>query len=77
MSAQDDADRTGAPLPRDPQDQQATREEDPLAVPEPDWPDTGMPETDVAGTGRRGVAGDGGQAGQEGDDDPAVDEPVD
>lgn len=75
MSTPDDPDRTGEPLPRDPQDQQAAQGEDPLAAPVPDWPDTGLPGTDVAGTGRRDRAE--GDAPQEGHEDSAVDEPVD
>ncbi|MGW6564795.1 hypothetical protein [Streptomyces sp. NPDC054975] len=70
MSARDDADqKKDEPLPRDPQNQQASEGEDPLAIPEPDWPDSDMPRTDVAGTGRRDR--------EEADEDSAVDEPVD
>ncbi|WP_190413138.1 hypothetical protein [Streptomyces venezuelae] len=59
------------PLPRDPQNQQAEQGEDPLAIPVPDWPDSEAPETDVAGTGRRGDAHDAQH------ENPDVDEPVD
>lgn len=59
------------PLPRDPQNQQAEQGEDPLAIPVPDWPDSAAPETDVAGTGRRGDAHDAQH------ENPDVDEPVD
>ncbi|WP_435972382.1 hypothetical protein [Streptomyces sp. Qhu_M48] len=75
MNTPDEPDRTEEPLPRDPQNQQAEEGEDPLAIPVPDWPDSELPETDVAGTRRRG--GEDGDAAQEGHEDSAADEPVD
>ncbi|MFF9850638.1 hypothetical protein [Streptomyces litmocidini] len=51
--------RTDEPLPRDPEDQQATAD-DPLSVPVPEGNDGGKaPDTDEAGTGPRGRARDG------------------
>ncbi|MFI1714730.1 hypothetical protein [Streptomyces litmocidini] len=51
--------RADEPLPRDPEDQQATAD-DPLSVPVPDERDGGRaPATDEAGTGPRGRARDG------------------
>ncbi|WP_306325777.1 hypothetical protein [Streptomyces venezuelae] len=67
----DASEKADEPLPRDPQNQQAKEEEDPLAIPVPDWPDSGTPRTDVAGTGRRGDAPDAQH------ENPDVDEPVD
>ncbi|WP_055599719.1 hypothetical protein [Streptomyces aureus] len=67
----DEPDEADQPLPRDPQNQRAEQGEDPLAIPVPDWPDSAAPETDVAGTGRRGGAD---EAEHENAD---VDEPVD
>lgn len=67
----DEPERTGEPLPRDPQNQQAEQGEDPLGIPVPDWPGSAAAETDVAGTGRRGDADD------EQHENPDVDEPVD
>ncbi|MEU7005302.1 hypothetical protein [Streptomyces sp. NPDC046332] len=75
MSDPDNAERTEEPLPRDPQNQQAEQGEDPLAIPVPDWPDTELPGTDVAGTGRRDRAE--GEAPEEGHEGSAADEPVD
>ncbi|MFJ6462121.1 hypothetical protein ACIQM0_13920 [Streptomyces sp. NPDC091387] len=53
---------SGDPIPRDPPDQQATADEDPLDVvggsmrPTADeHPDLEIPDTDEAGTGRRGA----------------------
>ncbi|WP_329274553.1 hypothetical protein [Streptomyces sp. NBC_00691] len=67
----DEPEEADGPLPRDPQNQQAEQGEDPLAIPVPDWPDSEVPPTDVAGTGRRGEAGKGNR------EHSAVDEPVD
>ncbi|MDX2564495.1 hypothetical protein PV371_33260 [Streptomyces sp. TX20-6-3] len=67
----DEPEGADGPLPRDPQNQQAEQGEDPLAIPVPDWPDSAAPETDVAGTGRRGDADDTQH------ENPDVDEPVD
>ncbi|MER5963517.1 hypothetical protein [Streptomyces sp. NPDC002057] len=75
MNTPDELDRTEKPLPRDPQNQQAEEGEDPLAIPVPDWPDSDAPETDVAGTGRKG-RGEGDTTQDEGEGS-AVDEPVD
>ncbi|MFJ5136034.1 hypothetical protein [Streptomyces sp. NPDC088707] len=66
----DEPEGADGPLPRDPQNQQAEQGEDPLAIPVPDWPDSAAPETDVAGTGRRGDA-------DTQHENPDVDEPVD
>ncbi|MFD8205940.1 hypothetical protein ACFV2S_06000 [Streptomyces sp. NPDC059695] len=67
----DEPEEADKPLPRNPQNQQAAQGEDPLAIPVPHWPDAAAPETDVAGTGRRGDAD---RARLEESD---VDEPVD
>ncbi|MFD3533690.1 hypothetical protein [Streptomyces sp. NPDC058664] len=75
MSAPDEPDRTGEPVPRDPQNQQAAPGEDPLTMPVPDRPGSEAPDTDVAGTGRRDHAD--GDADPEGHEDSAMDEPVD
>jgi len=51
-------DKDGEPVPRDLPDQQVREGEDPLDVPPPNAPedesDTGVPDTDEAGTGRQG-----------------------
>ncbi|MFE5613537.1 hypothetical protein [Streptomyces sp. NPDC056463] len=76
MSTPGDPGETAEPLPRDPQNQQSAEGEDPLAIPVPDWPDSELPHTDVAGTARRDRAEDDGTD-QEGKEGSAVDEPVD
>ncbi|MFE7806164.1 hypothetical protein ACFU51_16140 [Streptomyces sp. NPDC057430] len=76
MSTPDDPDRTEEPLPRDPQNQQSAEGEDSLAIPVPDWPDSELPHTDVAGTARRDRVEDD-DTGQEGEEGSAMDEPVD
>ncbi|WP_445397871.1 hypothetical protein ACSMX9_27220 [Streptomyces sp. LE64] len=53
MTKRDDSERDREPLPRDPQDQQATGDHDPLAVPLPGrhHQDEELPDTDEAGSG--------------------------
>ncbi|MET9538991.1 hypothetical protein ABZY16_15995 [Streptomyces sp. NPDC006553] len=67
----DEPEEADEPLTRDPQNQQAERGEDPLAIPVPDWPDSAAPETEVAGTGRQGGADEATH------ENPDADEPVD
>lgn len=73
-----DRGNSGDPIPRDPPDQQATADEDPLDVvggpmrpKAAEQPDLEMPDTDEAGTGRR----DAPPPGHHHPDHPVPDEP--
>ncbi|MEU2234906.1 hypothetical protein [Streptomyces vietnamensis] len=73
MSERKNPRRSDEPLPRDPEDQQATGE-DPLAVPLPEEAGKGSPpDTDVAGTGPRGRM----REGTAHPEHPAPEEPAD
>ncbi|MFJ8106110.1 hypothetical protein [Streptomyces sp. NPDC096132] len=65
---------SGTPIPRDLPDQQADTGEDPWDVEQPQEPeDTDVPDTDEAGTGRRGAPHTAGVH----PDQPVPDEPSD
>ncbi|MFF1924239.1 hypothetical protein ACFVW8_27195 [Streptomyces sp. NPDC058221] len=73
-----DAGDSGEPIPRDPPDQQAAEDEDPWDVvggrmhaPADEGPDPDLPDTDEAGTGRRG----GPKPGRHHPEHPVPDEP--
>ncbi|WP_086832513.1 hypothetical protein [Streptomyces sp. NRRL B-24572] len=80
MSERKNPRRSDEPLPREPEDQQATgkeigdESEDPLAVPLPEEAGKGSPpDTDVAGTGPRGRV----REGTVHPEHPAPEEPAD
>ncbi|MFF4585187.1 hypothetical protein [Streptomyces sp. NPDC001388] len=61
----------GTPIPRDLPDQQADTGEDHWDAPRPQEPDADVPDTDEAGTGRRGAP----HAAGANPDQPVPDEP--